>query len=78
MKTQQLLLMGIPVGPPVEAARQALRSAAAGGLGVQARKQRLADVVQDPSSHRTDPYFGRLAGLLADSPPVEAAGSSAR
>ena len=69
MKPRELNNLGIPRGPLMKLAVQAVADAAASGLDRPAVRATVEAVVADPTAHRDDPVFGPLATALAGTPP---------
>jgi tRNA-splicing ligase RtcB len=64
VKANQLKNLGIPDGPVIDLARDALRRAARSGLNQSGRRARLVEVIQDPAAAVNDHHFGPLARSL--------------
>jgi tRNA-splicing ligase RtcB len=65
MKAHELMNLGIPRGPELEMAFEALAKARAAGVEKSALRERIRAVVADPAAHADDPQFGALAARLA-------------
>ena len=64
MKTRDLIKLGIPAGPCIEAAHQALRRAQSAGCGTRAVLDDFLSVVEAPSRFVDDESYGVLARCL--------------
>lgn len=67
MKKRELLNMGIPPGPAMDAALTAMRDAAGAGVKKTELRTRVTAVARDPGAFTNDPVFGDMARTLVTS-----------
>lgn len=79
MRDKELLQMGFPYGPLLEAARRAADQAAAAGLTNKKTRKLLRRVARNPAAHASHPQFGplALAVMRQDARPAAATGPGA-
>lgn len=70
MKGREFQAIGIPRGPALKAAAQAVGRLAGQGLRKKEMKKRLAAVVAEPGAFADDPVFAELAAQLLCADPV--------
>ncbi len=66
MKKRELVKLGIPHGPAMEAAKIAVEHADAAGQNKHVIRTTLAALVKAPAGFLSDPIYGTVAQLLAD------------
>lgn len=72
MNKRDLIKLGLPRGPALEAAKAACEKAAVSGLKKARLREALAALASDPAKYVDDPVFGDLARAIVAPPPGEA------
>lgn len=64
MKSRELMKLGVPAGPAIQAAQRCCADAAAGGMDPKTLRAVLASVVDNPQAYGQDATWGALAREL--------------
>lgn len=66
MKSRELINLGLPRGPILRRAQEAIGAARTAGRSREAIREALRSIAADPGSHADDPHFGAVAATLLE------------